>query len=251
MAFACVCASAGARAEPPPDPARICEQVAATAERDFGLPAGLLTAIGVVESGRWQPALLRTTPWPFAIDAGGDDFTMESADAAIAKVEALRADGSQSIDVGCFQINLAQHPDAFATLAEAFDPDRNARYAARFLVSLKLRTGGWDSAVAAYHSGFAELGEPYRQRVYAAWKGDATTFDPAASDAGLAIWLPSPRAASPSRALIRVIVPSGIGARPDEPGQGARAIVQPVAAGGAIRLSRARLPVVVTPSGRL
>jgi hypothetical protein len=244
-------ASWGARAEPPADPARVCEQVAATAERDFGLPDGLLAAIGIVESGRWQPALMRTTPWPFAIDVGGDDFYMESARDAVAKVAALRADGYQSIDVGCFQINLSQHPDAFATLDEAFDPASNASYAARFLISLKQRTGGWDSAVAAYHSGFAMLGEPYRQRVYAAWKGDANAFDPAASEAGVAIRVPGPRAASPARALIRVIVPSGLAARADEVGQGARAIVQPVAARAVIRLSRARLPAVFTPSGRL
>ena len=54
---------------------------------------------------------------------------------------------------------------------EAFDPDANAQYAARFLASLKSRLGGWPEAVAAYHSMDPARGERYRTLVYASWKG--------------------------------------------------------------------------------
>ncbi|MEJ1977686.1 MAG: transglycosylase SLT domain-containing protein [Acetobacteraceae bacterium] len=44
------------------------------------------------------------------------------------------------------------HPDAFATLDEAFDPQANAQYAAVFLQRLHVMTGDWSAAAAAYHS---------------------------------------------------------------------------------------------------
>ncbi len=159
-----------ADADAAPSPAA-CEAAADAAEQGFGLPAGLLRAIGIVESGRWQPALNRSAPWPYAIDVGGYDLFMDDLPQAVGKVASLRQEGFESIDVGCFQINLLYHPDAFASLEEAFDPAANAAYAARFLLDLHARSGSWEQAVADYHSAVPELGEPYRLRVYAVWRG--------------------------------------------------------------------------------
>ncbi len=153
------------------DPALACDRAAQGAETEFGLPRGLLSAIGKVESSRWRPDLRRSVTWPFAIDASGYDIFPETAAQAVAQVRSLQAQGLQSIDVGCFQINLFYHPQAFASLDDGFDPASNAAYAARFLLSLRQRTGSWPAAVAAYHSGDAAFGEPYRARVFAAWEG--------------------------------------------------------------------------------
>ncbi len=65
---------------------------------------------------------------------------------AVAAVRAMQARGIQSIDVGCGQINLMHHPDAFASLEQAFDPQANAVYAARFLKELFAQTGDWNKA---------------------------------------------------------------------------------------------------------
>ena len=81
---------------------------------------------------------------------------------AIARVRQLQSQGVRSIDVGCLQINLMYHPDAFRDLDEAFDPLANARYAVDFLTSLKEKTGSWEQASAAYHSFNPELGSAYR-----------------------------------------------------------------------------------------
>ena len=54
----------------------------------------------------------------------------------MAAVRAMQANGVRSIDVGCGQINLMYHPDAFPNLELAFDPQANAAYAARFLKAL-------------------------------------------------------------------------------------------------------------------
>ncbi len=86
--------------------------------------------------------------------------------AAIAEVEALQARGVRNIDVGCMQINLRYHPDAFDNLEAAFDPATNVEAAARLLVTLKDSWGSWTRAVGNYHSNTPTLSGPYRVKVY-------------------------------------------------------------------------------------
>src|SRR5215472_4347751 len=145
--------SSPATAAEPPWPAEKadCTGAIATAERSGDIPAGLLAAIGRIESGRPDPIGGAVLPWPWTIDAGGAGRFFASKAEAIAATEALKARGASSIDVGCLQVNLMHHPAAFLTLEEAFDPLANALYAARFLRLLFSQTGDWPAAVAAYH----------------------------------------------------------------------------------------------------
>lgn len=147
-----------------------CVAAATQAESERGLPPGLLTAIGRIESGRWNPATQRTEPWPWAVNAAGSGRYHPSPDLAINDVRREQAYGTRSVDVGCFQISLLHHPAAFASLDEAFDPLANARYAARFLQTLWTSSGSWEVAVGQYHSATPGLGEPYRRQVMASWE---------------------------------------------------------------------------------
>lgn len=149
-----------------------CTQAAAAVEAGAAIPAGLLLAIGNVESGRTDPTGVRT-PWPWTINAGGVGHFFASSEDAVFAAQTLRAGGAQSIDIGCFQINLFHHPDAFPDLASGFDPLINAQAAARFLVSLHEELGTWELAIAAYHSRVDTLGAPYRDHVLASWHGTA------------------------------------------------------------------------------
>ena len=115
--------------------------------------------------------LAAARPGPWTVNAGGSGRFFDTAEAATAAVQDLRAKGVQSIDIGCFQINLLHHPAAFANLASGFDPLINAVVAARFLRSLHEELGAWEPAIAAYHSRAATLGGPYRDRVLASWSG--------------------------------------------------------------------------------
>lgn len=142
-----------------------CRAAAASAERKYGLPPGLLLAIGKVESGETDPRTGVLEPWPWSIDRLGQDMSFPNKAAAVAWVAGLQAGDAPSVDVGCFQINLHYHPDAFADLDEAFDPARNADVAARFLVQLHTQFGDWGQATGAYHSQTLSLAEPYRRRV--------------------------------------------------------------------------------------
>jgi hypothetical protein len=86
------------------------------------------------------------------VNAAGEGRLFDSREAAMAWVRDRQGAGVTSIDVGCLQINLRWHPDAFDTLADGFDPDINADYAARFLRDLYRRTGDWEVAAGSYHS---------------------------------------------------------------------------------------------------
>ncbi len=196
-----------------------CEAAAAAEEQAAGLPTDLLAAVGRVESGR-RGADGRVAPWPWSVNAAGEGRYLASAAEAVALVQSLQARGIRSIDVGCFQVNLLYHPDAFATLAEAFDPAANALAAGRFLRTLHDAAGDWDAAVGRYHSADPVLGLPYMRQVLASWRGGPA--------------MPSPPV-SQVAALVRVIVPQG-DAR-------AEAVALPRPARG--------LPVVIVPSPRL
>jgi hypothetical protein len=187
----------------------LCNLAADAAERGHRLPAGLLAAIGLVESGRADPTG-HVAPWPWTIDAAGAGAFLPSAAAAVAAVRTLHEQGERNIDVGCFQVNLGQHPDAFASLEAAFDPQTNADYAASFLSALRLRTGSWGEAVAAYHSADPALGIPYRDQVFAQWAGatpDAPDPRPGGPTviAGVRIWTPGAPGTAPK--MIRMDQP--------------------------------------------
>ena len=158
-----------ALAKPPvaANPPALCETAAATAEYVGRLPPRLLAAIGITETGRVDPDTGRLRPWPWTINAEGTGQFFETRQQAIAAVKALQARGVQSIDVGCMQVNLMYHPDAFTSLEEAFDPRANALYAAKFLNTLYAGTKDWSRAIAGYHSETPALGDAYRVLVMA------------------------------------------------------------------------------------
>jgi transglycosylase-like protein with SLT domain len=162
-------------ASPPPSPSALCEAAIVGAERTLRLPLRLLGAIADVESGRVDEAG-HVRPWPWTINAEGRGQFFASKQEAIATVRTLQLQGVQSIDVGCMQVNLMYHPNAFASLDEAFEPTANALYAARFLNTLYGISGSWLQATAAYHSQTPAIGADYQQRVMARWQHRGPMF---------------------------------------------------------------------------
>jgi hypothetical protein len=148
-----------------------CEASIAAAERQNHLPAGILHAIGVVESGRRDPLTGRSGAWPFSVNAAGETRFFGAMQPAVAYVKDALAHGIRSIDVGCMQVNLMYHPGAFASLEQAFVPEANVRYAAAFLMDLYQDTGDWITATGRYHSSTPSLSREYAQRVQAVMRG--------------------------------------------------------------------------------
>ncbi len=140
---------------------KLCRSAIDAEERRSRIPKQLLAAIASVESGRWDKATRANIAWPWTVTSEGKGKFYPTRHAAIRAVEALRRRGVSNIDVGCMQINLAYHPDAFETLHEAFEPAANVAYAAEFLTLLRKQKRGWQHAVRFYHSS-----DPKRQRYY-------------------------------------------------------------------------------------
>jgi len=151
-----------------PSPSALCRAAITAAERAMGIPDRLMQAIGIVESGR-PDERGGTTAWPWTINVEGVGYNFDTKAEAIAAVNAHRARGARSIDVGCMQVNLLHHGDAFSSLEEAFDPAANARYAATFLQRLLSQTGSWPRATAGYHSLTPDVGAEYARKVLAVW----------------------------------------------------------------------------------
>ena len=154
-------------------PGEQCQTAIQAAERQARLPPLLLQSIALVESGRPDPSTRRVLPWPWTINVAGTGYFYASSEEAVLAVQAFQAKGIRSIDVGCTQVNLFYHPNAFTSLESAFDPRSNANYAARFLKSLYASLGNWPLAAAAYHSQTVELGHAYALKVMAIWPNAA------------------------------------------------------------------------------
>lgn len=147
----------------------LCLVAIADAGARHGLPGGLLAAISRVETGRPLPVTGDRQPWPWAVNADGESLFFDTRAQAMVETQRRLAGGARYVDIGCMQVDLREHADAFADLTEAFNPAANADYAARLLVSL--RTGkrgaenGWARASGLYHSGTPGLMEPYQAQV--------------------------------------------------------------------------------------
>jgi hypothetical protein len=152
----------------PPAANQLCRQAITAAERAHGIPSHLLAAIARVESGRRDQTSGTFNPWPWTINMDGQGSFYDNKLQAVAAAASMRPRTTRSIDVGCMQISLIFHPDAFPSMAQAFDPGSNADYGARYLVQLYGKTNSWPKAVELYHSATPEIGQDYGRRVYVA-----------------------------------------------------------------------------------
>lgn len=141
----------------------ICVREILHAQARYGIPDNLLLAIGLQEAGTKRNGQL--TIWPWAVNAEGEGRIFPNRKAALTWVELLRAAGVESIDLGCMQINMRWHPEAFAAPVDGFDAAQNVDYAARFLRNLYAKTGDWMLAAGSYHSFSPDKRDVYLERL--------------------------------------------------------------------------------------
>ncbi len=206
-------------------PGAACRQAIAAAAQAHAVPGPLLAAIGRVESGRRDPQTGNWLPWPWTVDADGQGSFYDTKAQAIAAVRTLQAAGARSIDVGCMQVSLLHHPDAFASLDQAFDPVANAEYAAGFLRRLYAQTNDWAEAAAEYHSATPALAADYKRKVMAAW-GETQAVSPLAAAWGSTLSVGSPfglirpgTLTMPRLSMAGRIIPADEPGRPAPPGR--------------------------------
>jgi hypothetical protein len=150
--------------------------------------------------------------WPWSINAEGRGIYAPGAAAAVATVRAYQRAGVRAIDVGCFQVDLYYHPEAFPALEQAFDPATNAAAAAAILADGHRATGSWEGAIALYHSASPLRGGPYMRQVLAVWPG-ARSRSIATADTGADAYATF---LAPAARLVRVISPGDLAAVPED-----------------------------------
>ncbi|MDD4556459.1 MAG: transglycosylase SLT domain-containing protein [Alphaproteobacteria bacterium] len=157
----------------------VCVDATAKFEQEFQIKKHLLTTISNVETGKWDESLQKRTTWPWTVNAQGKSFYYASKAEAIREVSKMQRQGIKSIDVGCMQVNLLYHGDAFANLEEAFDPETNVKYGATFLKKLYDNTNeDWMKAATQYHSKKPHKAKRYGNKIAAVYKdiqGSLTT----------------------------------------------------------------------------
>lgn len=133
-------------------------------EKKYNIPSDTLHSISLHESGKHHSEKKMKMVWPWTANVEGKGYHFDN------KQEAINFIGQQymlgkSIDVGCMQINLRYHPDAFKTVGHALNPKHNVGYAAKFLREKYNQTGDWHKAIALYHSATPHLGGKYHASV--------------------------------------------------------------------------------------
>jgi soluble lytic murein transglycosylase-like protein len=126
---------------------RSCEREMKRASAEYGVPLGMLYAVGLTETGR------KGSLQPYAMNIEGEAYFASSIADAKQRFEEARRSGARLIDLGCMQINHHFHGERFSSLDSMLNPRDNVNYAARFLKELKGRHESWTMAVARYHAG--------------------------------------------------------------------------------------------------
>lgn len=134
-------------------------------ETRLKIPQDTLYSISLQETGKIHNDKKIKIAWPWTVNIDGKGYYFDTKREAMLFVRDQMRDGKESVDVGCMQVNLKHHPDAFRSLDQAFDPRANIAYGAKFLVSKYEQLGNWSKAIAHYHSATPHLGEKYKDNV--------------------------------------------------------------------------------------
>jgi len=154
----------------------LCGATTFAVEREAGIPKSLLTAISIAESGRRDELNRTNVAWPWTVTSGSRQWYLDNKAEAVAQVTSMIHGGERNIDVGCMQINLYFHGDAFATLDAAFDPPTNVRYAASYLRQLRTSTNDWMTAAGNYHSATPEFHQRYKGKIAKIWRSQRLSY---------------------------------------------------------------------------
>ncbi|PWC55658.1 lytic transglycosylase [Azospirillum sp. TSO22-1] len=137
-----------------------CVAHAAEAEQKLNIPAGMLLAIALVESGT------DGTPNPYAISANGRAIMARSPQDAARHLRDRGGRVRENTYVGCMQLSVQVHKGQFAPLEKIAEPRENVWYAGRLLVRLHGEEGSWKAAIARYNGTSPRRAQAYVCKVW-------------------------------------------------------------------------------------
>ena len=114
------------------------------------IPAELLYAVALTESGT---QLTRDVhPWPWTLNVDGTSYRYATQhDACTALTQFLHTRNPRRIDAGLGQINIGWNGDRFATPCDVLEPYRNLSITAELLYQHYQKQQNWLNAAGRYH----------------------------------------------------------------------------------------------------
>ena len=135
------------------------------------IPAPLLYAIALTESGQHRLSQQRWRPWPWTLNVSGQGQFFASREAAWQALQRALADDAASVDIGLMQVNWRYHQRALGSPWQSLEPYHNLRVGAAILKRCHfLRVDWWDS-VGCYHApNDPSRAQKYSERVKGHWR---------------------------------------------------------------------------------
>jgi soluble lytic murein transglycosylase-like protein len=134
---------------------------------EYGIPPTLFYALALTESGaRLSSGKFR--PWPWTLNTDGKGRYFPTRESAFAAIQAHRARGKRSIDIGLMQVNWRYHNQQLRDPWQALDPYFNLRTSAEILTTHYEQTADWWVAMGRYHSPGVKPADRRRAARYAA-----------------------------------------------------------------------------------
>ncbi|EKT1260974.1 transglycosylase SLT domain-containing protein [Salmonella enterica] len=129
------------------------------------IPAELLYAVALTESGSRMSQGIR--PWPWTLNVAGKGYRYASRqEACTALNQFMRTTSPKRIDAGLSQINIGWNGHHFDTPCDALAPYPNLQVAARLLRGHYDKWLNWSEAAGRYHHpAGGKPAQRYRQQV--------------------------------------------------------------------------------------
>lgn len=146
---------------------RKCANAFSYFEQKYKLPVNSLYSISLHETAKKHSKYNISIVWPWTVmnNQEGKGHYFRSQQEAMRYVRKQFMLGNNNLDVGCMQINLKHHPEAFLSLSQAFSPRKNINYGAYFLSENLKKLGSIDKAIGRYHSATEALAKQYHSSV--------------------------------------------------------------------------------------
>jgi len=137
----------------------------------YEIPAAILYAVALAESGKPIPELWARRPWPWTLNVAGEGRYFPTRLAAWRVLDATLAAGETRIDIGLMQVNWHFHRQRLGNTWLALQPEHNLSVAAEILKRCYAERRDWWNSIGCYHApNNATRAMRYTERVRAAWR---------------------------------------------------------------------------------
>ena len=124
----------------------------ASAARAHDVPADILYAVALTESGKVVDRSRTRRPWPWTLNVGGTGHFYASREDAHRALLHFLDQGKRSVDIGLMQVNWRWHRNKLGDPWQALDPYHNLRVGAAILQACYRNEPDWWVSVGCYHA---------------------------------------------------------------------------------------------------